>query len=72
VAGSCEHDNEHFDYIKCVVFLDQLSDYHILRSPVLYVLPNVFTVCEKFAMVLHSVRFYIDDKNKDFNLPYIF
>jgi hypothetical protein len=25
VAGSCEHGNEHFGYMKCGAFVDQLS-----------------------------------------------
>lgn len=32
MAGSCEHDNESSDFIKVWEFLNQFSDYEILKK----------------------------------------
>jgi hypothetical protein len=34
VAGSCEHNNDHFGSIRNESFLDHLSDYYLLKDSV--------------------------------------
>jgi hypothetical protein len=36
MAGSCERDNEPFNCVKVVEFVDQLSKYHFFTMTLLY------------------------------------